>query len=152
MSKEFLVLLTASLPISELRGAIPLGLGLNIPFLKTFILSIVGNFLPVIPLLYLLKPLHRWAQKWSLTKRFFEWLFRRTYRKAELVEKYECWGLLILVAIPLPFTGAYTGCIAASLFGISPKKASLYIFMGIVIAGIVVSIFSLGIYRITHLI
>ncbi len=136
---KILVFFTSMLPVSELRGAIPLGVGLGLDIPTVFIIAVAGNVVPVLPLLYLFSPLHQWAQKFFITRKFFGWLDQRTRRRAELVRRYELLGLMLLVAIPLPFTGAYTGCIAASIFGLDKRSSFFAIFLGVLIAGLLVS-------------
>ncbi len=139
MGNELLVFLTAALPISELRGAIPLGLYLKEPIVKVVFLSILGNLLPVAPILFLLQPVSEKLRKFKILNRFFDWLFERTKKKASLVEKYEAIGLALFVAIPLPITGAWTGCIAASLFKIRFRYAFMSIILGVFIAAFIVT-------------
>jgi uncharacterized membrane protein len=127
------------LPISELRGAIPLALAMKQSLAKTLILAYAGNMLPVIPLLVLLEPLTNRLRHIPIWRRFFDWLFERTKRRAEVVQRYEAIGLILLVAIPLPVTGAWTGCVAASLFKIKFRYAFPAILIGVLIAGIVVT-------------
>ena len=142
MTPTLKVFLLSMAPISELRGAIPLGVwGYGMPPLKAFLIAIVGNLLAVIPLLLLIKPAHRLAMKFSLTRKFFEWMLERTRRKGEIVEKYEAIGLMLFVAIPLPGTGAWTGALAAFLFDIPFKYAVVSISIGVLIAGIIVTVF-----------
>ncbi len=145
LKNELIVFLSASLPVTELRGAIPLGLCLGLGPLKTFFLSILGNTLPVLPLLYFFKPLHRFFKKNPLTRRIFNLILERTHKKAKLIEKYELLGLMLLVAIPLPGTGAWTASIAASIFGLRIKLAFIFILIGIFLSGIIVLSFSLPI-------
>ena len=144
MKNELLIILTAALPISELRGAIPLGLYLKEPLLKIFFLSILGNIIPVIPILYLLQPVSEKLRRFKLWNRFFDWLFERTKKKSSLIEKYEVIGLALFVAIPLPITGAWTGCVAASLFKIRFRYALISILLGIFIAAIIVTTLSVS--------
>jgi len=140
VSKEWLVLLLAASPISELRGAIPAGVAMGLPFAKVLMLSIIGNLLPVPILLFLLNPLADWARKKvPFLHRFFEWFFERTRKKAALVEKYEALGLILFVAIPLPITGAWTGCAAATLFKVRRRYALISIALGVLIAATIVS-------------
>lgn len=139
---EFLIILTAALPISELRGAIPLGLIMNIPLFKTFLLAIMGNLIPVIPLLFLFRPVSELLRRQVIFKRFFDWYLNKTKERAKIIEKFQALGLAIFVAIPLPFTGAWTGAIAASLFGLRFRYAFLAIMLGVVLAGIIVAILS----------
>lgn len=144
MSVELSVVLTACLPISELRGAIPLGIIKGLPFWETYFLAVAGNLVPVIPLLLFLKPVSEKLSRFRLTKRFFLWLYGRTKRRAEMVEKYESIGLAMLVAIPLPITGAWTGCVAASLFKIKFRYALAAITFGVLLAGIIVGILTMS--------
>lgn len=144
INNEFLIILMASLPIAEVRGAIPLGLYLKEPIIKVFLLSVLGNALPVIPILCFLKPISERLRKFKLWNRFFDWLFERAKNKAEIVEKYEALGLVIFVGIPLPITGAWTGCVVASLFKMRFRYAFLSIFLGIIMASIIVTILCLS--------
>lgn len=149
ISKEFLTFFTAMLPILELRGAIPLAIGkLGVSPEKAYALSVIGNMMPVIPLLLLLKIVSNWLKRYKLGEKFFTWLFARTRRHSVLVEKYEALGLVLFVAVPLPITGAWTGCVAAFLFGIRFKYAFPAIFLGVLIAGVIVTLASLGIISI----
>ncbi len=136
---ELLVVITAALPISELRGAIPLGIYLGLPFANTVALSIFGNILPVVPLLFLLTPVSQKLRHIPIWHKFFDWLFERTEKRANIIEKYEAIGLMFFVAIPFPVTGAWTGCVAATLFKIRFRYAFLAILAGIILASIIVS-------------
>ena len=138
MNKEVAVVVLAALPISELRGAIPLALAMDFAPMKAYILSVAGNTIPVIPLLFLLEPVSRKLRHIPVFEKFFGWLFERTRKKASLIEKFEAIGLILFVAIPLPITGAWTGCVAATLFKIRFRYAFPAILSGIIIAGLVV--------------
>lgn len=139
INNDLLILLTAALPIAEVRGSIPLGLYLKEPIIKVFLLSILGNSLIIAPTLFLLKPVSEKLRRFKLWSRFFDWLFERAKKKAGIVEKYEALGLAIFVGIPLPMTGAWTGCIVASLFKIRFRYAFLSIFAGVIIAALIVT-------------
>ena len=138
MTKEVTILITAALPISELRGAIPLALAMELSPLKAYLISVLGNLIPVIPLLFFLEPLAAKLRHIGVFEKFFTWLFERTKRKASLIERFEALGLILFVAIPLPITGAWTGCVAASLFKIRFRYAFLSIMLGVLIAGLIV--------------
>jgi len=144
MSTELSVLIMAALPISELRGAIPLGAIRGLPVVETYLLAVAGNLIPVIPLLLFLKPVSEKLSRFRITKRFFEWLYGRTKKRAEIVQKYEAIGLSLFVAIPLPITGAWTGCVAASLFRIKFKYALPAIICGVLLAGLIVTSLTFG--------
>ncbi len=138
------------LPVSELRGAIPLalapvevgGFGMSAP--EAYILAVLGNMIPVIPLLLFLEPVSDFLRRWRIFDIFFTWLFTRTHHNhSERFEKYGTLALTIFVAIPLPVTGAWTGCAAAFVFGIKFKHALPAIFAGVLIAGVVVTVLTL---------
>jgi uncharacterized membrane protein len=137
MTEEIAVVATAAMPVAELRGAIPLGLAMGFSPLKAYILAFAGNLIPIIPLLFLLQPVANKLRHIKIFERFFDWLFERTRRKARLVEKFEALGLILFVAIPLPITGAWTGCVAATLFKIRFRYAFFAIALGVVLAGLI---------------
>lgn len=134
------VALLALLPISELRGAIPLGFAQSLPIILVFAFAVVFNIL-VIPLVYLfLETLHKFLYKIPFYKRFFDYMVARTQKKMQKFRKYEYWGLFFFVAIPLPITGAYTGTLAAWLIGLEKRKAFIPLALGVIVAGIIVTL------------
>lgn len=137
--KEYLVMIVGGLPIAELRGALPLALSMGMPMGKAFFLSVLGNILPVAPALFLFEPVSSRLIKFKLWSRFFDWLFERTKKNSDSIQKYEALGLAIFVAIPLPMTGAWSGVVAASLFKIRFRYAFTAIAAGIISAGIIVA-------------
>lgn len=137
--KEYIVMLVGALPISELRGAIPLALSFGMPLEKAFWLSVIGNSIPVAPALFLLEPVSNRLRRFKIWSRFFEWIFERTKKKGDTIQKYETLGLAIFVAIPLPMTGAWSGVVAASLFKIRFRYAFIAIITGVISAGLIVS-------------
>ena len=132
------VLAVSAAPFAELRGGLPLAISYGISPAAAFFLAIAGNLLPVLPILLGLGWGERVVRRWSLLERPLDWVFARTRRKGRLIERYGAIGLILLVAIPLPATGAWTGAIAAFLFGIPPKRAFPLIIVGVLIAGVVV--------------
>ncbi|MDD3626156.1 MAG: small multi-drug export protein [bacterium] len=135
-----IILVISTLPIVELRGSIPVGiLALSKPYLPVIILSLIGNLLPVPILLKFFDSFTVLLNKWKPTRVILEWVFKRTRKKTGLIEKFEFWGLVLLVAIPLPFTGAWTGVVASYLTGLSFKRAFIGITIGVLIAGVIVS-------------
>jgi len=148
---EFATLLIATLPIGELRAAIPIALEYyQLSVVSAYVWSVIGNMIPpILILLYIGKVSVFLRQKFKFFEKFFSWLFARTrHRFNGHYEKYGMLGLVLFVAIPLPVTGAWTGALAAWLFGLPPKKSLIYIFVGILIAGVIVSLISLGIFNI----
>lgn len=145
IKNELIVMLIAATPISELRGAIPLGISMGFSPLHSAILSVIGNSLPVPFLLLLLRPVFSALENMRIIGNIILWIKKRTLKKSKTIEKYSIFGLFILVAIPLPTTGAYTGCVAATLFNIRFKYAFPAIILGIIAAGIIVLLLSHGI-------
>jgi len=134
---------TAMLPIGELRASIPLGLGAyNLDIYSTIIVSIIGNLIPAIIIIYALEPISKFLmKKFKWAYKFFTWLFNRTRKKYyKKFEKYSGFALALFVGIPLPMTGAWTGAVIAFVFGIPPKKAILDVFLGILMAAAIVTI------------
>jgi uncharacterized membrane protein len=144
MPKEVIVVVLGALPISELRGAIPTAIAFGFSPLKAYSLSFLGNILPIVPILFLFEPISNKLRHISVFERFFTWLFARTRKRASLVEKFEFFGLILFVAIPLPVTGAWTGCVAATLFKVRFRYALAAIILGVAIAGVIVLTLSMG--------
>ena len=134
-------ILLSLLPISELRGGIPYAFSQGMNIFVAYALCVFSNIL-VIPLLYLfLETLHKPLYRIGLYKKLFDFWVTRTQKKAEdKIGKYGYWGVMLFVAIPLPITGAYTGTLAAWLLKLDKKKAFWYLALGVVIAGIIVSV------------
>ncbi len=145
ISKELAVVLIAALPVAELRLSIPIAIvEWGFDPLKAFYLSVIGNMLPVIPLLLFLEPVSNYLRRWRIWDIFFTWLFERTHRKHSAnFEKYGSIGLAVFVGIPLPATGAWTGCAAAFVFGFKFRNSLLAIFAGVLMAGIIVTLLTI---------
>jgi uncharacterized membrane protein len=142
-----MTVLAAALPVSEVRGAIPLAIGVyGFSPLDAYLLSVFGNLLPIIPLLLFLGPVSNYLQRFALGDRFFTWLFARTRNKyIEDHETFELTALAIFVAIPLPMTGAWTGCAIAFLLGFRFWPAFAAITAGVLMAGVIVTVTVIGI-------
>ncbi|MBD3300176.1 MAG: ligand-binding protein SH3 [Candidatus Moranbacteria bacterium] len=135
------VFLVAALPVFELRGSIPYGLfRLSMEPWSVFILSLLGNMMPVFFVLFFLNQLDDFLRKRSKKiAAFFDWLYQRTRKRGE--DKLKKWGdiaLITIVAIPLPMTGAWTGSILAVLLEVPIKRAARLIFVGVLIAALIV--------------
>jgi uncharacterized membrane protein len=135
-----------AMPIFELRGAIPIALGIyDMSPISAFTFAVLGNMIPVVPLLLFLDPVSTYLRRFPIFDKFFSWLFGRTHRNhSERFEKYGTLALTLFVAVPLPVTGAWTGCAAAFVFGIKFRHAFPAILAGVLIAGIIVSSVTLG--------
>ncbi|MBW6440547.1 small multi-drug export protein [Patescibacteria group bacterium] len=148
-SPEMATFIMSMLPVSELRGSIPLAIGFyNMDPLKAYFISVIGNLISVAVILIAIEPVSQYLMaKSKLFHRFFSWLFARTRKKYN--GKFEKWGALALitfVAIPLPITGGWTGAMAAFVFGIPYKKALPLIAIGVMMAGVIMTGLSLGVW------
>ena len=145
--KQFLsVFGLAMIPVFELRGAMPVGVAAGLPFWMVFLTALLGNLLPVPFLILFTRRVFEWLRtKSALLERFVSRRDRKAAAKEELLKKYELLGLCILVAIPLPGTGAWTGSLVAAVFDIRLKHAFPAIALGVLIAGIIVSVVTYGV-------
>lgn len=138
-----LVIIVAAMPFVELRGAIPLGITLGLSPMHSTIISIIGNMAIVPILLKILNPIMNYFEQTVIFSKTIGWVKRRTLNKTkDTIKKYSLLGLFILVAIPMPTTGAWTGCVAASLLKLDYKKSLLAILFGVLTAGIIVYVIS----------
>ena len=144
LPEEVAVVIMGTLPVFELRLAIPVGIiKFHLGAVNVYFLSVLGNLLPVLPLLFFFKCFfHRLADIRVIGK-FFEWWFKSVERRSEIIRKWGFWGLVCFVAIPLPVTGAWTGTAAAALFGMRTKRAFLAITIGVLISGVIVGCLSM---------
>lgn len=147
VGEHLCVLICSMIPIIELRGAIPLGAGLGLPFWVNYPLSVIGNLLPVPIILLCIKAVLNWMSK-SKVKIFNKvanWLFKKAEKNRPKIEKYSFWGLFLFVAIPLPGTGAWTGSLVAALINMKFGKAILSVALGVMAAGVIMTLVSYGV-------
>lgn len=152
MSEELLdalwmTFITAAIPVLEVRGAIPIGVAAGLPIPLVTVVAIIGNFLPVPFILLLIRRVFRWLRKFPRLNELVEQLERRAHLKGRKVQKYRTFGLVLLVAIPLPGTGAWTGALVADILDMRMRTALPAIFLGIVIAAMVVLTVTCGLIR-----
>lgn len=137
------IILIAMLPIIELRLALPIAVGLDLDWGVAMVLSVIGNMLPVPFLMLFFGKVEKFLRRWKVFRVFFDRLFESTRRKGE--RKLQVWGeigLILFVAVPFPVTGAWTGTLAAYLLKLDRKKSFLSIFVGVVIAGFIMTLVS----------
>lgn len=145
LGEKLYVLLCSLLPVIELRGAIPLGAALGLHPVLNYILSVVGNLLPVPFILLFVRRALLWLGSFERFAPAVAWLERRAEAGRGKVEKFAVMGLALFVAIPLPGTGAWTGALVAALAGMRFSKALISIVVGVLAAGVVVSLVSYGV-------
>lgn len=138
-------LVTAMMPILEIRGAIPVGVASGLDPWLAFAVGFVGNMLPIPILILLTRKIIEWLKKHNMLAKLTAWLENKGSKGAQKVQKYSFWGLFILVAIPLPGTGAWTGALVASLLDMRLKRALPAIAMGVAVAGLIVLLVTYGV-------
>ncbi len=143
-SHELIVLFLSAFPIMEVRGGMIVARLLGMAPGKALLLGIIGNLIPIPFLIFLLKPVFNWMRKWKKFAKLVESLEKKAYKKKEKIEKYQFWGILLLVAIPLPGTGAWTGCLVASVFDVDKKISILACSLGVLSASLIMWIISYG--------
>lgn len=142
ITDEMTAFLISMLPIFELRGGIVYAAAKGIPFVWAFIICFFGNVLPVPFILLFIRKIFAFLERFKYTGRFVRWLEQKARSNEGRIEKYKLLGLFTLVAIPLPGTGAWMGALVAVVFDIQIKKAFPAIALGVLAAGIIMSVFS----------
>ena len=128
------------IPIIESRGSIPYGiLILGLPWYNVVFVSIIANFFITIPIIYLLKPISKYFSRFYIFEKFFNWLFSRSERKGGIINKLKILGLIVFIGIPLPVTGAWTGCVAAHVFGLNKFHTLIGVFLGILLSVMIIT-------------
>lgn len=146
LTKYLIVCGMSMVPVIELRGAVPYGVTAGLPLLPVLLTAILGNMVPVPFILLFIRKILAWMKtREGFCKRLAEKLEARALSKSDVLEKYAAFGLFVLVAIPLPGTGAWTGSLVAAVFQLKWKHAIPSIFAGVVAAGIIMSIVSYGV-------
>lgn len=149
IGKLVMTLLLSMVPVIELRGAIPVAVGNGIPLWLAACVSVVGNLLPVPFVIIFARKVFEWIRRhMPKLDGFVTRLEKRAEKKSDVVQKSSFWGLVVLVAIPLPGTGAWTGALIAAMLEMRMRRALPAIVLGVVIAGILISLASLGIIHI----
>lgn len=145
LDKNIIIFIISLLPILELRGGLIAASLLKLPFLSSFIICLIGNILPIPLILLFLDKVFNLLKKNKTIKKWIEKLENKSLSKSDKIKKYKYYGLFLFVAIPLPGTGAWTGSMIASLLNMERKKSFIYISLGVIVAGLIMSIFSYGI-------
>ena len=150
VGRELCVFFCSMIPIIELRGAIPLGAALGLPLWQSFVISVIGNILPVpIILLFVKKVLEFMSRcKVKLFNKVANWLYAKAEKNRSKIERYAFWGVTIFVGIPLPMTGAWTGTLVAALINMKFWKALLSAFIGVLMAAVIMTLISYGVVTI----
>ena len=146
VGKELILFIISMVPILELRGGL-LAAGpafLNIPMWRAIPVGIIGNLLPIPFILLLITPIFNWMKGTKHLKPLVDKLEAKAMKKKDQIEKYEFWGLVLFVGIPLPGTGAWTGTLAASFLDMDFKSSIIAVMLGVMLAGIIMGLASAG--------
>ena len=156
LKKILIVLLISMVPLIELRGSIPVavGMGLDLPEWAILITAIIGNIIPVPFIYFFARKFLEWGakQKWRPLHKFCNFCLKKGEKGGEkLLSKAKggvYWALFLFVAIPIPGTGAWTGTLAASILNLDFKKTIIAVIAGIITAGLIMLAISLGLFRV----
>ena len=143
--RELIVFIISLMPILELRGGLIAAALLGLNGIRSFIICFIGNIIPIPFILWFITPIFNYLKKTKLFSGLVNKLENKAMSKEDKIEKLEYIGLLLFVGIPLPGTGAWTGCLIAALLNMNKKKAMLYAIGGVIMAGIIMMILSYGI-------
>ena len=144
VSGEVIIFIISMIPILELRGGLLAASVLNIDIVRALWICIVGNLIPVPFILLLITPIFNWLKQTKTFRPMVEKMENRAMNKKEQIQKYEFWGWVLFVGIPLPGTGAWTGSLLAALLGMKFKKAFPAVVLGILLASFIMSVVSYG--------
>jgi uncharacterized membrane protein len=150
MKKFLIIFLISMVPLIELRGAIPVAVGMGLPIIPAILVSVVGNMIPV-PLIFLFaRRFLEWGKDKRLIGGICRWCLDKGEKGGRQLEakagKGLYWALLLFVGIPVPGTGAWTGTLAASILNMDFRKSVLYVLLGILLAGAIMIVLSLGVF------
>lgn len=135
-------------PVIELRGALPIGVGMGLTPVTALIVSILGNMVPVPFIIIFIRRILNWMHRFETFSKIADKLEAKAAKHEDKLVKYETLGLFLLVAVPLPGTGAWTGSLVAALFDLRLKTAIPTIFAGVVAAGLIVFFVTYGVVAI----
>ena len=144
VSREIVIFIISMIPILELRGGLLVSKLLDVSITTAIPICIIGNIIPIPFILLFIKQIFKWMKKIKIFRGLIEKLENRAMSRSDNIKKYEFWGLVLFVGIPLPGTGAWTGSLIAALLDIDFKKAILAELLGIAIATVIMSIVSYG--------
>lgn len=147
MPAELTAFIISIMPVLEIRGGMIASRLLEMPFLKAFIICYLGNMLPIPFIILFIRKIFEFLRRFKFFEKIIDKLEKKTEKNKDKVLKYEAWGLLLFVAIPLPGTGGWTGALMAALLDIRLQKSLPIIALGVLIAGFIMSGLTYGIFQ-----
>ena len=144
VAKYITIFIISMMPILELRGGLIAAKFLDLPAMESFIVCFIANILPIPIIVWLIEPIFKFLRRWNFFDKIISWCEKKAHSKKEQIENLKYIGLFLFVGIPLPGTGAWMGCLIAALLGMEKKKTAIAAVAGVVLAGVIMLIFSYG--------
>ncbi len=145
LGKYIVIFILSMIPILELRGGLIAASLFDLPMWQSFLVCFLGNIIPIPFILWLINPIFRKMRDWKHMGKVVIWCENKANSKKDQIENLKYLGLFLFVGIPLPGTGAWTGCLIAALLNMDKRKSCLAAFLGVVLAGVIMLVFSYGI-------
>ena len=145
--RELIVFIISLMPILELRGGLIAASLLGLDPVRSYIISVIGNIIPVPFILWFINIILDWMRNSKRFKKIAKWLDGKVEKHKKQIETYGFWGMVLFVGIPLPGTGAWTGCLIAAVLNMNRKKAFLAAMLGIFMASIIMMLLSFGLLK-----
>ena len=146
--KELIVFIISLMPILELRGGLLAASLLNLNPIESYIIAVIGNIIPIPFILWFINSILSWMRKRKKLNKIVKWLDKKIMKHKDQIEKYGFWGLVLFVGIPLPGTGAWTGCLIAAVLEMDRKKSFIAALLGVLMASIIMMLISFGFLKI----
>ena len=150
LKKYLIIFLVSMVPLIELRGAVPIAVGMKLPLLPSYIVCILGNMLPVPFIFFFARKVLEWGADKPVIGKFFTFCLEKGHKGGQKLQEKAGRGLfvalLLFVGIPLPGTGAWTGPLAASLLDMDFKSSVIAVMCGVVLAGVIMGLLSMGVF------
>ena len=150
LKKYLMIFLVSMVPLIELRGAVPIAVGMNLPLLPSYIICILGNMLPVPIIFFFARKVLEWGADKPVIGKFFTFCLEKGHKGGEKLKQKAGNGLfialLLFVGIPVPGTGAWTGTLAASFLDMGFKKSVIAVLGGVLLAGVIMGLASAGLF------
>ena len=147
LGKRILVFIISLMPILELRGGLLAASLLDLDPVSSYIIAVIGNVIPIPFILWFMGTILKWMKKRKSLKKIANWIDKKVEKNREKIERFGFWGLVLFVGIPLPGTGAWTGCLIAAVLEMDRKKSFLAAMIGIFVASIIMMIVSFGLIK-----
>lgn len=145
LGRNLTIFFISMMPILELRGGMIAACFLGLDAIPSLLVCILGNIIPIPLILWFITPVFNWFKKKKFLRGFADWCEKHAKKNEGKIDKLKYYGLYLFVAIPLPTTGAWTGCLIAALLGLDKKKSCIAATLGVITAGLIMLVLSFGV-------